>query len=183
MIAFLFHHLPARAAFSSYVDHRGLLAHDPREAGSVVAKAGRVTRQEAVRISEKRLEGIRILPSVMPGKNAAIRDDGMRKAHLHEVVAKVDAMAHPLVGDAARELSVETKFKVKLRIERSVGLGHQPSAPIGVLFANHFYLRAPPPARPVIVPHNLILGDITKYTGADQIAHGTQIRFAAVLRA
>src|SRR5215469_2938432 len=180
MIALFFHHLPARAPFSSYVDHRGLLAHDPREAGRVVAKAGRVTREEAVRISEKRLEGIRILPSVVPCKNAAIRDDGMRKTHVHEVMAKVDAMAHPLVSDAARKLFVETKFKMKLRIERPIGLGHQPGAPVGVLFANHLYFGPPAPARPTIVPLDLILTDVPENAGADHVARGNLIRLAAV---
>src|ERR1041384_3808512 len=71
---------------------------------------------------------------------------------------------------------------MKLRIERAIRLGHQPGAPIGVLFANHFDFGTPAPARPMIIPLNLILGDIAEDAGADQVARGKLIRFASLWR-
>src|SRR5215831_4771901 len=72
---------------------------------------------------------------------------------------------------------------MKLRIERPIWLGHQPGAPVGVLLANHFNFGAPAPARPMIVPDNLILGDIAESAGANQVACSNLIGFAAMLRA
>src|SRR5207249_7482114 len=59
-----------------------------------------------------------VFASVLPGKNAAICHDRLRKVLVHEVLTEVNAMAHPLVRDAAGKLLVETKFKVKLGIKR-----------------------------------------------------------------
>src|SRR5580704_5484002 len=127
------------------------------------------------------MEGVGILPAVMPGKNASIRHDRLRKALVHEVVAEVDAMTHPLVRDAAGELLVETKFEVKLPIERSVRLVHQPSTPVRIRFADHLHFGSPAPAGTVIVPLNLIFADFAENTGADQVAHRNLIRFATML--
>src|SRR5207253_2886778 len=102
--------LPARAALTSRVDHRSILSHDPSKARRVVAKTRRIAHQEAVRVSEKCLEGIRILPAVMPGKNAAVCDDGVWVVDVHEEVAEVNAVAHPLVRNAAGKLFVEAKL-------------------------------------------------------------------------
>src|SRR5258708_39817025 len=105
------------------------------------------------------MEGIGILAAVMPSENAAIGHDRLRKALVHEVVAKSNAMAHPLVRDAAGKFLVETKFTVKLGIERPVGFVHQPCTPVCVLFANHLHFGAPTPTGPVIVPLNFIFAD------------------------
>src|SRR6266481_3017678 len=119
----------------------------------------------------------------MPGKNTAMRHDRLRKAFAHEVVAEVDAMAHPLVRDAAGKLLVEPILEIKLGVERPVRLVHQPGAPVRILLANHLHFGTPAPARPVIVPLNLVFGDVAESTGADQFAHGNLIRLAAVLSA
>src|SRR6266513_733501 len=52
MIALLFHHLPARAAFAAAIDHRGLLSHDSRKSRRVIAEACRVAPQVAAWIGE-----------------------------------------------------------------------------------------------------------------------------------
>src|SRR5882762_8540261 len=119
----------------------------------------------------------------MPGKNTAMRHDRLRKAFAHEVVAEVDAMAHPLVRNAAGELLIESIFEIKLRIKRPVGLLHQPGAPVRILFADPLHFGTPAPARSVIVPLHLVFGDVAENTGADQVAHGNLIRFAAMLSA
>src|SRR2546429_6923313 len=137
VVALLFHDLPARAALTSRVDHRSILSHDPSKARRVVAKTRRIAHQEAVRVSEKCLEGIRILPAVMPGKNAAVCDDGGWVVDVHEEVAEVNAVAHPLVRNAAGKLSVEAKLEIELRIEGPERFGHQPGAPVGILFSDH----------------------------------------------
>src|ERR1700692_4101815 len=129
------------------------------------------------------MEGVGILPAVMPSKNAAIRHDRLRKALVHEVVAEVDAMTNPLVRDTAGELLVETKFEVKLWVERSVRLVHQPCAPVRIRFVDHLHFGTATPARPVIVPLNLVFGDFAENTGADQVAHHNLIRFASMLSA
>src|SRR6266705_1892475 len=129
------------------------------------------------------MEGIWVLPAVMPGKNAAICHHRLRKALIHEIVAKVNAMAHPLVRDADGKLLVETKFKVKLGIERPERFAHQPVAPVRILFANHLHFGTPAPTRAVIVPLDFVLGDFAENTRAGQVAHGNLIRFAAVLSA
>src|SRR5437660_3364739 len=116
----------------------------------------------------------------MPGKNTAIRDDRLRKTLVREVVTEIDAVTHPLVGNAVGKLLVEAKFKVKLGIERPERLGHQPCAPVGILFADHLYFRAAAPARPVIVPFNLVLGDFAENTRTDEVAHSNLVRFAAM---
>src|SRR2546421_8031598 len=183
MIALFLDDLPARATLSSRVDQGGLLAHDAREARRVVAKTGRVARQKTVCVSEERLKSIRILPAILPGKNPAMRHDGIWMFHIHEKVAQVNAVAHPLVGDAAGKFFVKTKLEMKLRIERPERLGHQPDAPVRVLFTNHLDFGAPAPARAVIIPLNLVLSDFAENAGADQVACSKLIRFAAVLRA
>src|SRR5690349_7550867 len=116
MIAFLLHELPARAALATRIEHGGLFPHDAGKAGRIVSKTGGIARHESIRVSEESLEGIGILPAVMPGKNSAVRDDGLRVVHVHKEVAEVDAVAHPLVSDAAGKVLVETKLKMKLRI-------------------------------------------------------------------
>ena len=75
MISFLFDHLPSRTAFASVIDEGGILSHDPRKTGRVIAKTRRVAHQQAARIGEQRLEGVGVLPPIVPGKNAAIGHD------------------------------------------------------------------------------------------------------------
>src|SRR5207245_5680281 len=141
----------------------------------------RGARQETLRISEERMEGIGILPAIMPGKNTAIRHDRLWKPLIHKVMTEVNAMTHPLVRDAAGKLLIETKFKVKLGIKRPVRLVHQPGAPVRILFANHLHFGTPAPARPVIVPLNFVLGDSATNIGTNHVEHVNQIWFAAVL--
>src|SRR5258708_13838328 len=112
------------------------------------------------------MESVGIVPDVMPGKNAAICYDRLRKALAHKIMAEVDAMAHPLVRDAAGKLLVEAKFKVKLGIERLVRLGHQPGSPVRILFADHLHFRTPAPPRPIILPLNLTFFDFAQNPGA-----------------
>src|SRR6266567_3231705 len=90
--------LTARAAFSSVINHCGFLSHDACETGRIIAEARGIAHQKTFWIGEQRMEGIGILPAVMPGENAAICHDRLRKALVHEVVTEIDAMAHPLVG-------------------------------------------------------------------------------------
>src|SRR3989454_3023591 len=122
------------------------------------------------------MEGIGILPAVLPGENTTTRHHRLRISFVQEVVAEVDAMTHPLVGDAAGNLLVETKFEIKLRIKRPVRFVHQPGPPIRILFADQLHFGTPAPARPVIVPLNLIFGDFTEDPGTHQVAHGNLIR-------
>src|SRR5213082_1401553 len=88
--------------------------------------------------------------------------------HVHKEVAQVDPMAHPLIGDTARKLFVQAKLEIKLRVEGPVGLGHQPGAPVRVLFTNHLYFGAPAPAWSMIIPLNLVLTNISKDTRANR---------------
>src|SRR5689334_13524085 len=129
------------------------------------------------------MEGIGILAAVMPGENAAIGHDRLRKALVHEVVTEVNAMAHPLVRDAAGEFLVETKFKIKPWIKRARRLVHQPGMPVRILFVNHLHFGTTAPARPMIVPFDFVLCDFAEHAGTYQTAHGNLIWFAAVLRA
>src|SRR3989442_4705651 len=82
------------------------------------------------------MEGIGILPAVLPGENTTTRHHRLRISFVQEVVAEVDAMTHPLVGDAAGKLLVETKFEIKLGIKRPVRFVHQPGPPIRILLAD-----------------------------------------------
>src|SRR4030095_7110140 len=147
VVALLLDDLPARAALATDVHERRLLAHDPREAVTVVAEAGRVAGEER-RILHERLEGVWILPAVMPREHAAVCDD--RARHLVRVeMHEIDAVAHPLVGDAAREFAIQPELEVELRVERPERLGPQPRLPVGVGLANLLHLRAAAPARAV----------------------------------
>ena len=92
-------------------------------------------------------------------------------------------MTHPLVGDAAGKILVKTKFEVQLRIKRPGRLAHQPGLPVGILLADHLHFGTPAPAWSVIVPLNLIFASFTENFGANQVAHGNLIAFAAMLRA
>src|SRR5262245_40801582 len=68
--ALLFDVLPARASFAADVDECSGFSHDPREAIAVIAETCGITHQEFW-ILEQRLERIRILASVLPGKDPA----------------------------------------------------------------------------------------------------------------
>src|SRR5437879_8447535 len=87
-------------------------------------------------------------------------------------------MAYPLIRDATGDLLVEAKFKVELRIKWPVRLVHQPRAPVRILFADQLHFRTPSPARPVIVPLNLVFGDVAENTGAHRVTNGNMIQFA-----
>src|SRR5207237_2070345 len=117
MIAFLLHKLPARTALAAGINHGGLFPHDAGKAGRIVSKAGGIAGHESIRVGEESLEGIGILPAVMPGENSAVRHNGLRVVHIHEEVAEIDPVAHPLVGDHARKVFVEAKLKMEMWIE------------------------------------------------------------------
>src|SRR5439155_13642254 len=127
--------------------------------------------------------GIGIFSAVVPRENSAMRDSGYRMTLVEKEMAEVGRMAHPLIGNSTGKLFVQPVFKVKLRIVRTVGLVHQPRAPIGILFANLLDLWAAAPARPVIIPCNLILGHVAQYSLANQFPHSNAVRLAAMLRA
>src|SRR5580704_7685557 len=61
--------LPAGAAFAAGVKHGSLFAHDAGEAGRVVAKAGAIAGEEALRIGEQSLECVGVLTAVVPGED------------------------------------------------------------------------------------------------------------------
>src|SRR5207253_501650 len=88
----------------------------------------------------------------------------------------------PLVRNAAGKLFVEAKLEIELRIEGPERFGHQPGAPVGILFADHLHFGTPAPARPVIVPFNLILADVSEDAGANQVTSGNLIGRAAPCR-
>ena len=106
---------------------RRLLAHDAREAVAIVAEAGGVAHQKSLRDIQQRLERVRILAAVMPGEDAAMRHHRARKVVVHEVVDQVDSVAHPLVGDAAREVLVQAEFEVQPRVEGPIRFVEQPA--------------------------------------------------------
>src|SRR6185295_15878393 len=157
VISFFLYQLPALATLPSDIDEGSLGAHDARRAIGIVAEAGRVADQEAFGILQQRLEGVRILAAVMPRVDAAHGDDGLREGIFQEVVHQIDAMTHPLIGDAAGEISIETKFKVGSGIEWTIRLGEEPFFPVRVFLTNLAYFFAAAPAGTVIIPHHLHL--------------------------
>ena len=70
---FLFDQLITRTALAADVDQTRFLSHVARKTGGVIAKAGRITYQKALRILEQRLERIGRLTPVFPGENASVR--------------------------------------------------------------------------------------------------------------
>ena len=175
--------LVPRAALAADVNQRGLLSHVARKAVRIVAEAGRVARQKAFRVLEQGVKSIRVLAAVVPGIDAAVRDHRAREVVVGEPVHQVDAVAHPLVGDAAREVLVEPEFKIELRVERPFGLGHQPFTPVGVFLADLLHLGAAAPARAVVIPYDLDLAYIPQRPALDHVVRGPWIKLAAVLRA
>src|SRR5207248_3196597 len=127
--------------------------------------------------------GVGILAAIRPGINASVGDDGARKVLIHEPVRQVDAVAHPLVGDAARELLVKAEFEIELRVKGSVGLGQEPLAPVRILLADLLNLRATAPARAVVVPNDFDLADVAQRPAPDRLARRPRIKLAAMLRA
>ena len=119
----------------------------------------------------------------MPREHPTVRHDRARRLVVHEEVDEIDAVTHPLVGDAAREFPVETELEVQLRIERAVRLRHEPRFPVRILFAEFLHLRAAAPPRAVVVPHDLVLAHVAEGGTAQDLAGGQLIGFAAVLRA
>ena len=92
--------------------------HDPRKAGRIVAKTRRIARHEAIRVSEQSLESIRIFTPIMPGKNSAVRDDGLRTVHVHKEMAKVDAVA---VMTTAQDLYAQMEVLAANKLACSCG--------------------------------------------------------------
>ena len=183
VVALLLDELVARAALAADVHERRLLAHVAREAGRVVAEARRVAHEEALRVLEQGLEGVGVLAPVVPGEDAAVRHHRAREAVAHEPVHEVDAVAHPLVGDAAREVLVEAELEVEAGIEGPVRLGHEPLAPVGVLLADLRDLLAPAPARAVVVPLDLDLAHLAEGAAPHELARRARVGLAAVLGA
>ena len=106
-----------------------LLAHDAREAVAIVAEAGGVADQKSFGIFQQRLERVGIFAAVVPGEDCRRAPPPTAgSCVVQEVVHQVDAVAHPLVGDAAGEFFVQAEFEIELRIERTVRLGQQPAS-------------------------------------------------------
>ncbi len=95
----------------------------------------------------------------------------------------IDGMAHPLIGNPAGEFLVQPELAIDLRIERPIRLGQQPFAPIGILLADQLRLRASSPSRPVIIPDDFHLADVTQDAGLHHVMCGPGISFATMLRA
>src|SRR5450631_3305996 len=119
----------------------------------------------------------------MPGKDSAVCSYGVWERFVHEEVAQVDPMAHPLVRDAAGEFFVKAEFEIELRIERTRWLCHKPNGPIRVVLADFLNFGAPTPARAMIVPFDFVLGDVAERASLDEIAGGDLVRLAAMLGA
>ena len=147
-------HLPARTAFAADVDERRLLSHDPGEAVASRCRSSWSSSTRNDRVFDQRLERVGVLAAVVPGEDAAVRHDRAGRLIVHEEVHEIDAVAHPLVGDPARELLVQPELEVQLRVEGAVRLRHQPLLPVGVLLADLLHFRAAAPARAVVVPHD-----------------------------
>src|SRR3984957_1717751 len=96
---------------------------------------------------------------------------------------QVDAVAHPLVWNSAGKLLVQPELKIKLRIEGTIRLVHQPGAPVRVLLADLLYFRTSAPTWPMIVPGDFVFADVSQGATADEIAYRDLVRLAAVLRA
>src|SRR6516165_11295265 len=105
----------------------------------------------------------------MPRENPAVGDDRPWKAVLHEPMHEVDGMAHPLIGDAARELAIQPKLTINLGIKRPIRFGQKPFAPVGILFPNEFRHIAPSLSRAMVVPDNLDLTYFPEYATLYQI--------------
>src|SRR5512146_2610793 len=67
VVPFLLHQTVARAAFTAMVEKRCFFAHVASEGRGIVAKAGGKADQKALGILQQGLEGIGILPAIMPG--------------------------------------------------------------------------------------------------------------------
>ena len=160
-----------------------LLAHDPGEAVASRCRSSWSSSTRKRRVLDERLERVGVLAAVVPGEDAAVRHDRARRLIVHEEVHEIDAVAHPLVGDAARELPVEAELEVQLRIEGTVRLRHQPRLPVRVLLADLLHLGTAAPARAVVVPHDLVLAHVAEGAAAQDLARGQLVRLAAMLRA
>src|SRR4029079_16135999 len=108
---------------------------------AIVAEARGIADEEG-RVLDQRLEGIRVLTSVVPREHAAMRHDRPCRRRVHEEVDEIDAVAHPLIGNAARELPIEPELEVELWIEWTIRLGHQSRLPVRVLGANQLHFLA-----------------------------------------
>src|SRR5439155_5105804 len=173
---FLLDQFPSRAAFAADVDQRRLLAHVAREAVAVIAEAGGVADQKPLWIFEQRLESVRIFAPIRPGEDTAVSHHRAWELVLEEKVRQVDAVAHPLVGDAAGKIFVQAELEILPRIERPIRLVQQPLAPVRILLADLFYFRTAAPSGTVIIPYNLDFADVPQYAGSNQIAHGDLVR-------
>src|ERR1051325_6005357 len=95
----------------------------------------------------------------------------------------VRGVRHPLVRNAARELTIETEFEVCAGIERTVRFGEEPFPPVGILLANLLDLRPSAPAWTVVVPHALDFAHAPESAARDPVPGGALVRFAAMLGA
>src|SRR5207244_9569049 len=132
------------------------------ETGRVISETRCITDEKALRIFHKRLKGVRVFSPIRPSKNSAVRDSRARHGIVHKKVHQVNAVTHPLIGDAAGKLAIQTKFKINTRIKWAVRFVHEPFGPVGIRFSNLAYLLASAPAGTVIVPHNFDLAYVAK---------------------
>src|SRR4029079_14029337 len=182
VVAALLDQLPPRTALAADVHERALLAHDARKTVGVVAEARGVAREER-RVLDESLERVGIFAAVVPREDAALRHDRARRLVVQEEMDEIDAVAHPLIRDAARELAIQAELEIQLRVERPIGLGHQPLLPIGVRFSNLLHLGTTAPAWSVVVPDDLVLAHVAERAAPDDIMSGELVRLTSVLRA
>ncbi len=95
----------------------------------------------------------------------------------------IDAVAHPLIGDAAPEFLVQAEFAIHFRIKRAIGLGQQPFAPIRIFLADQLRFVTSAPSRSVVIPNHFHLADLAQDSGLHEVMRCSGIRFAAMLRA
>src|SRR4029079_3912010 len=115
--------------------------------------------------------------------DAAVRRDRDGERIIHEPVHEIDAVTHPLVGDAARAFAIETELEVQTRIEGTRGAVPEPGFPIGILLLDHLHFRTAAPAGPVVVPDDLDLAHLAKRARLDEVVCDAGVDLAAVLRA
>src|SRR5262249_9174151 len=110
-------------------------------------------------------------------------DDGAGKLVVHEPMYQVGGVAHPLIWNSARKISIQPEFAIYLRIKGTIGFRQEPLPPIRVLLTDLTGLRPATPTGPVIIPDHLHFAHVSESAGLYQVMGRARVRFAAMLRA
>ena len=131
------------------------------------------------------MDGVWVLADVMPLKNAATGDHRIGDGGIRVEVREVDAVAHPLAGDAAGKVTENAELEISPGIEGAVGLSQEPPVPVGLALPDRRHVRilGIVPTVVVVSPDLLDFGYMAQLARPHEVPHTDLIGIAQPLDA